>query len=289
LIDAAGKRLVAPKPLEGGLVAPKPSGEGGRGKKNANGRRLNFLSVLMTARYKETVERCSKETEWRRRLRSAGRCLYEPVTADVRLAGCVFSSIHSRRRRTSAVPGCRPSVVPTFLTAVALAKAVRLAVSRRIPLKCHNLRPAEKYFDQDVDPALGQRLSGVRQVIDILLEEAVMKYLCLIYDDEKTMAGMSKAEGDAFMGEYFAFTEGIKKSGHYVGGEALKPVHTATTVRVRNGKMSTTDGPFAETKEQLGGYYMIEAKDLNEALQVAAKIPSAKTGSVEVRPIEVFG
>ena len=73
------------------------------------------------------------------------------------------------------------------------------------------------------------------------------------------MAGMSKAEGDAFMGEYFAFTEGIKKSGHYVGGEALKPVHTATTVRIRNGKMSTTDGPFAETKEQLGGYYLIEA------------------------------
>jgi len=116
-----------------------------------------------------------------------------------------------------------------------------------------------------------------------------MKYLCLIYDEEKAMAGMSKAEGDAFMGEYFAFTEGIKKSGHYVGGEALKPVHTATTVRVRNGKMSTTDGPFAETKEQLGGYYLIDAKDLNEAIQVAAKIPSARTGSVEVRPIEVFG
>ena len=90
------------------------------------------------------------------------------------------------------------------------------------------------------------------------------------------------------MGEYFEFTEGIKKCGHYVGGEALKPVHTATTVRVRQGKMSTTDGPFAETKEQLGGYYLIEAKDLNEAIQVAAKIPSAKTGSVEVRPIEVF-
>ena len=81
-----------------------------------------------------------------------------------------------------------------------------------------------------------------------------MKYLCLIYDEEKTMAGMSKAEGDAFMGEYFAFTEGIKKTGHYIGGEALKPVHTATTVRIRQGKMSTTDGPFAETKEQLGGY-----------------------------------
>ncbi len=116
-----------------------------------------------------------------------------------------------------------------------------------------------------------------------------MKYLCLIYDEEKTVAGMSKAEGDAFMGEYFAFTEGIKKSGHYVGGEALKPVHTATTVRVRNGKMSTTDGPFAETKEQLGGYYLIEARDLNDAIQIAAKIPSARFGSIEVRPVEVFG
>jgi hypothetical protein len=115
-----------------------------------------------------------------------------------------------------------------------------------------------------------------------------MKYLCLIYDEEKALSGMSKAESDAFMGEYFAFTEGIKKSGHYLGGEALKPVHTATTVRVRNGKMSTTDGPFAETKEQLGGFYMIEARDLNDAIQVAAKIPSARLGGVEVRPIEDF-
>jgi hypothetical protein len=91
------------------------------------------------------------------------------------------------------------------------------------------------------------------------------------------------------MGEYFAFTEGIRKSGHYVAGEALQPVQTATTVRVRNGKTSTTDGPFAETKEQLGGFYMIDARDLNDALQVAAKIPSARTGTIEVRPVEVFG
>ena len=115
-----------------------------------------------------------------------------------------------------------------------------------------------------------------------------MKYLCLIYDDEKTMAGMSKAEGDAFMGEYFAFTEGIRKSGHYVAGEALQPVNTATTVRIRSGKLSTTDGPFAETKEQLGGFYMIEARDLNDALQVAQRIPSARTGTVEVRPVVDF-
>jgi len=115
-----------------------------------------------------------------------------------------------------------------------------------------------------------------------------MKYLCLIYDDEKKMATMSKDEGEAFMGEYFAFTEGIKKTGHYLGGNALQPVNTATTLRNRSGKLSTTDGPFAETKEQLGGYYLIEARDLNDALQVAAKIPSARTGSVEVRPIQEF-
>jgi hypothetical protein len=115
-----------------------------------------------------------------------------------------------------------------------------------------------------------------------------MQYLCLIYNEEKTLAGMSKSEGDAFMGEYSAFTEGVKASGHYLGGNPLQPVQTATTVRVRNGKMSTTDGPFAETKEQLGGYYLIEARDLNDAIQVASRIPSAKNGSIEVRPIQVF-
>ena len=86
-----------------------------------------------------------------------------------------------------------------------------------------------------------------------------MKYLCLIYDEEKTMAAMAKAKSEAFMGEYFAFTEAVKTSGHYLGGNALQPVQAATTVRVRNGKVSATDGPFAETKEQLGGYYLIEA------------------------------
>ena len=115
-----------------------------------------------------------------------------------------------------------------------------------------------------------------------------MRYLCLIYDEEKKLGTMSKGESDAFMGEYFAFTEGIRKSGHYIGGEALQPVETATTVRVRNGKTATTDGPFAETKEQLGGYYLINAKDLNDAIQVASRIPSARVGSIEVRPIMEF-
>jgi hypothetical protein len=115
-----------------------------------------------------------------------------------------------------------------------------------------------------------------------------MKYLCLIYDDEKQMADMPRAEGEAFMGEYFAFTEGIRESGHYVAGEALQPVSSATTVRIRNGAVSTTDGPFAETKEQLGGFYLVEARDLNDAIQVAGRIPSARTGSIEVRPVVDF-
>lgn len=115
-----------------------------------------------------------------------------------------------------------------------------------------------------------------------------MRYLCLIYSNESTWEQMPKDQMDAVMHEYFAFTEDIKKSGHYVAGEALQPVQTATTVRIRNGKLSTTDGPFAETKEQLGGFYMIEAKDLNDAIQVASRIPSARLGSIEVRPVQVF-
>jgi hypothetical protein len=116
-----------------------------------------------------------------------------------------------------------------------------------------------------------------------------MKYLCLIYHDESRAAAMSKTEQDALMGEYYAFEDAIKSSGHYVAAEALQPVHTATVVRVRNGKVSTTDGPFAETKEQLGGFYLIEAKDLNEAIHVASRIPTAREGSIEVRPVEEFG
>ena len=115
-----------------------------------------------------------------------------------------------------------------------------------------------------------------------------MKYLCLIYDEEQKMAAMPKSDVDAFMGGYFTFTQQIKESGHMLSGEALQPVHTATTLRFRNGKLATTDGPFAETKEQLGGFYLIEAKDLNDALQVAARIPSVRTGGVEVRPVNVY-
>ena len=115
-----------------------------------------------------------------------------------------------------------------------------------------------------------------------------MRYLCLIYEDEKAWQGMSEAEMQKGMAEYNAFTENIKKNGNYVGGEALQPTTTARSVRVRNGKISTTDGPYVETKEQLGGYYLITAKDLNDAVQVASRIPGARHGTVEVRPIMEF-
>ena len=112
-----------------------------------------------------------------------------------------------------------------------------------------------------------------------------MKYLCLIYEDEKQWERMSQEDAGKVFGEYHQFTTDIQSSGHLLGGEALQPTATATTVRVRNGSMSTTDGPFAETKEQLGGYYLIEARDLNDAVQVAARIPGARMGAIEVRPI----
>jgi hypothetical protein len=112
-----------------------------------------------------------------------------------------------------------------------------------------------------------------------------MKYLCLIYSDESVVGDMSKAETDEMVAEYKALTASLKTSGHYVGGNRLERVDAATTVRVRNGGVSTTDGPFAETKEQLLGYYLVEARDLNDAIQIAARIPSARIGSVEVRPI----
>ena len=112
-----------------------------------------------------------------------------------------------------------------------------------------------------------------------------MKYLCLIYGDEGRMASMSPEQLTQQRAKYMAYTEDIKGSGHYLGGNALQPTRTASTVRHRNGSVATTDGPFAETKEQLGGYYLVEARDLNEAIQVASRIPGAQTGSIEVRPI----
>jgi len=112
-----------------------------------------------------------------------------------------------------------------------------------------------------------------------------MKYLLLIYENEADWAAIPEAEKGKIFQEYVDYSKRIRKSGHYVAGQALQPVATATTVRVKNGKTLTTDGPFAETREQLGGFFMVEAKDLDEAIALAAGIPGARTGSIEVRPI----
>ncbi|MFN0039490.1 MAG: YciI family protein [Burkholderiales bacterium] len=111
-----------------------------------------------------------------------------------------------------------------------------------------------------------------------------MKYLCMICA-ETVMEMMPEADAAKHFDEYAEFTRDIKQSGHFLGANRLKPVDSATTVRVRNGKVLVTDGPFAESKEQFGGYYLIEARDLDDAIQVAARIPGARYGSVELRPI----
>lgn len=116
----------------------------------------------------------------------------------------------------------------------------------------------------------------------------MITYLLTIYENEKLYENKPESEMAQLMGEYRAFSDGIKKSGNFVGGEALQPVATATTVRVRDGKRLVTDGPFAETKEQLGGFYLVQAKNLDEAIAIASRIPGAKTGSVEVRPCVDF-
>ena len=106
-----------------------------------------------------------------------------------------------------------------------------------------------------------------------------MKYLCLVYMEEKTLDAVPDSDCMAYGNE-------LRKSGRYIAAEALQSVHSATTVRVRNGKVSMTDGPFAETKEQLGGFFLIEAKDMDEACEVASRFPPARLGTIEVRPVQ---
>lgn len=115
-----------------------------------------------------------------------------------------------------------------------------------------------------------------------------MQYLLMIYRSEAEYAKLEPAAAKALSDDYRAFTQSIIQSGHFKAGDGLRPSSTATTVRVRDGKTLTTDGPFAETREQLGGYYLIDAKDLDDALAVAARIPGARTGSIEVRPIMIY-
>ncbi len=112
-----------------------------------------------------------------------------------------------------------------------------------------------------------------------------MQYMLLIYHSEKAWNALADAQKMPVYQEYRALSEDLAKSGHYRAGDELQPTSTATTVRVRDGKVLTTDGPFAETREQLGGFYLVEAKDLDEALAIAARIPSARDGSIEVRPV----
>lgn len=115
-----------------------------------------------------------------------------------------------------------------------------------------------------------------------------MKYLLMIYGEESTAPAPDDAAGRTMMAEYATYTEQLQRSGSMVGGEALHPTATATTVRVRNGDVATVDGPFAETKEQIGGYYLVDCPNLDEAIGWAAKIPGATTGSIEIRPIVAF-
>ena len=113
-----------------------------------------------------------------------------------------------------------------------------------------------------------------------------MKYLCLAYEEESKLAAMSESEWEVLRNETLAYVDELRQNGHLILTEPLQTVRTAATVRMRNHNISITDGPFAETKEQLGGFFLIEAKDLNEAIQVASRWPSARFGSIEVRPIQ---
>lgn len=112
-----------------------------------------------------------------------------------------------------------------------------------------------------------------------------MKYLCLIYYEETTAAALPESEFRRIEGEALAYGEELGAKGQFIAAEALQPVDTATTIRARNGKLSITDGPFAETKEQLGGFFLIEARDLNEAIRIASKLPPLQLGCIEIRPI----
>ena len=116
-----------------------------------------------------------------------------------------------------------------------------------------------------------------------------MQYMLLIYSNEAVMKNANQADRDAMFRAYAEYTRSIITSGNMKAGDALQPTATATTVRVRDGKTLTTDGPFAETREQLGGFYLIDAKNLDEATAIAARIPGARLGSIEVRPIWMMG
>jgi hypothetical protein len=150
------------------------------------------------------------------------------------------------------------------------------------------LRAVEKILRPVSIPASSGRRSIARPEQHPNRRRTEMKYLLMIYSNENVDAKKTPAELATMMQDYRAFTQEAKDRKVYIGGEPLTPTSTATTVRVRNGKTMTTDGPFAETKEQLGGYYLLDCANLDEAIELAAKIPHAAEGSIEVRPIMAF-
>jgi len=113
-----------------------------------------------------------------------------------------------------------------------------------------------------------------------------MKYLCLVFYDEKNLDALSPAESDELDRQSLGYDVFLRQNGHFLAAQALQPVHSAATVRIKNGKVTVTDGPFAETREQIGGFILIEAQDMNEAIQLASRIPPLRLGGVEVRPIK---
>jgi hypothetical protein len=130
------------------------------------------------------------------------------------------------------------------------------------------------------DDLLWRPLTGMR--------EGAMKYLCLVYHEEEKINAMPASEYDGIVNAVLDYREELKRGGHYITSSPLESVQAATTIRVRGGKVSITDGPFAETKEQLGGFYLIEARDLNEAIRLASRMPPARVGCIEVRPLMEF-
>jgi hypothetical protein len=140
-----------------------------------------------------------------------------------------------------------------------------------------NPAPAVRLSGENVAD-VGAAPGASRRRSSLVEEKRTMKYVCLVYMDGQTLDAVSDRECQAFGDE-------LRASGRYLGGQALQPVQSATTVRVRNGRTAVTDGPFAETKEQLAGFYLIDARDLNEAIQIASRIPPARVGSIEVRPV----
>src|SRR5262245_24799214 len=216
-----------------------------------------------------------------------------PVHREHRGAGQPLRSGSQRRRRLRHRRSPRPVRGPLAPVPAAAVDPVPLPAPRRRltpPPAFTSSRPPERWFRwREMDGRdFPHRLSIWRHPFVVwattLHEEEPMKYLLLIHDDPTTWPA-DPAEGEKIYAEYMAFTNDILESGEMQAGNQLQPVDTATSVRVREGRTTTTDGPFAETREVLGGYYLVDVKDLDRAIELAARIPAARTGTVEVRPI----